>query len=210
MSRPLKNNLDWFQHDCKSSSDEKLEIFETRYPNGLGYAWYFKTLERIYYHCGKLDVSEAETKQILCRNLSVDPEEIISFAVKVGLFDKNSYEKCHILTSERIQKAISPVLFKRENMAKRYQNKVSEAEIQQKLPISEAEINSRVEIEESRVEYIKDIISFLNLKTGKSFKFQSKATQRHIVARLNEGFSVDDLKTVITKKTEEWLKDKKM
>ncbi len=35
-------------------------------------------------------------------------------------------------------------------------------------------------------------------------------TQGLIKARLNEGFTVDDFKTVIDKKTEEWINDPKM
>ena len=205
MARPLKQNLDWFQHDCKASSDEKMEIFETKYPNGTGYSWYFKTLERIYFHCGKLDVSEAETIQILSRNLSVNPKEIIEFAVKIGLFDKTSYENDRILTSKRILDNIKPVLFKREKMAKLYQDQVSEAETPQKPVVPEADISSRVEIE-----YIKDIIDFLNISAKTEFRYQSKGTQRHISARLKEGFTVEQFKTVIIKKCEDWLNDIKM
>ena len=60
------------------------------------------------------------------------------------------------------------------------------------------------------IQKIKDIVVFLNEKTGKNFKTTSKTTQRHISARLNEGFTVEDFKRVIEKKTEQWKDDKKM
>jgi len=151
MARPLKENLDWFQHDCRASSDEKLEILETKYPNGLGYAWYFKCLERVYYHQGKLDVSEAETRQILCRNLSIIPEEIIEYSIKIGLFDKEEYVNNKILTSKRIQRNVKPVIFKREQMAIKHKKRVSEAETPPEIP---PETGSTVEY--STVEYIKE------------------------------------------------------
>lgn len=51
---------------------------------------------------------------------------------------------------------------------------------------------------------IKDIINCLNSATSSNYRYQSKATQRLINARLNEGYTVDDFKAVIDKKTEEW------
>lgn len=49
------------------------------------------------------------------------------------------------------------------------------------------------------------IIDYLNQKAHKDFKPKSKATQQHINARLKEGFTVEDFKTVIDKKCAEWL-----
>ena len=51
---------------------------------------------------------------------------------------------------------------------------------------------------------IKNIIDYLNSATSSNYRYQSKATQRLINARLNEGYTVDDFKAVIDKKTEEW------
>lgn len=51
---------------------------------------------------------------------------------------------------------------------------------------------------------IKIIINCLNTATSANYRYQSKATQRLISARLNEGFTVDDFKAVIDKKTKEW------
>lgn len=51
---------------------------------------------------------------------------------------------------------------------------------------------------------IKEIINCLNTATSSNYRYQSKATQRLINARLNEGFTVDDFKAVIDKKTKEW------
>lgn len=56
----------------------------------------------------------------------------------------------------------------------------------------------------------KDIVDYLNLKAGTSFKHTSKATQSLINARMHEGFTVEDFKTVIDKKCSEWLNDGKM
>ena len=55
-----------------------------------------------------------------------------------------------------------------------------------------------------------EIVQHLNQKTGKNFKHTSKVTQRHIRARLAEGFTVSDFKQVIDKKCSDWLRDQKM
>ena len=50
----------------------------------------------------------------------------------------------------------------------------------------------------------KEIIDYLNEQTGKHFRYNSQATNGFIDARLEEGYTVDDFKTVIDNKTYEW------
>ena len=56
----------------------------------------------------------------------------------------------------------------------------------------------------------KEVVDYLNEKTGSKFRATSKATQRLIKARLNEKYTLDDFKKVIDVKTSEWLNDKEM
>lgn len=49
------------------------------------------------------------------------------------------------------------------------------------------------------------IVEYLNQKAGTKYKPTTQKTQSYINARLSEGFSVDDFKTVIDKKCAEWL-----
>jgi uncharacterized phage protein (TIGR02220 family) len=51
----------------------------------------------------------------------------------------------------------------------------------------------------------KEIVSFLNEKTGKHFRFESAVTQRLIRARISEGFTLEDFKYVIERKASQWL-----
>lgn len=57
---------------------------------------------------------------------------------------------------------------------------------------------------------IKDILSYLNEKTGKNFRATSKETKRVINARLKEGYSAEDFKRVIDIKVAKWGNDPKM
>lgn len=55
-----------------------------------------------------------------------------------------------------------------------------------------------------------EIVSYLNEKAGTRYSPKTRKTQDLIKARMNDGFSVDDFKTVIDKKADEWIGDPKM
>jgi uncharacterized phage protein (TIGR02220 family) len=66
-------------------------------------------------------------------------------------------------------------------------------------PIKESkEVNNATSI-------IKIIVDFLNETVKANYKHTSKKTQTLINARLKESFTLDDFKTVITKKAKQWL-----
>lgn len=60
------------------------------------------------------------------------------------------------------------------------------------------------------LENIKNIIDYLNGKIGTRYSYKSNATQKHIRARLAEGFTLNDFYSVIDKKCAEWKGDEKM
>ena len=68
--------------------------------------------------------------------------------------------------------------------------------------------NCRLSDESSAV--VSEIIDYLNQKTGKHFRKSIANTTRAINARIKEGFTVDDFKSVIDKKVIEWGKDERM
>ena len=57
---------------------------------------------------------------------------------------------------------------------------------------------------------IKEIIDYLNEKAGTKFRYNSKQTQKHINARLKEGYTLEDFKHVIDVKVYKWKKDPEM
>lgn len=50
-----------------------------------------------------------------------------------------------------------------------------------------------------------DAVEYLNSKAGTKYKSSSKNTTKHIQARIREGYTLEDFKTVIDKKCSEWL-----
>lgn len=58
---------------------------------------------------------------------------------------------------------------------------------------------------ESNNEVVKNIIEYLNNRVGTKYKTSTKDTQKHIKARLNEGYTYDDFVTVIDKQANKWI-----
>lgn len=65
-------------------------------------------------------------------------------------------------------------------------------------------------VKEKDNDNIKDIVAYLNLKANTNYKASSEKTRSLIKARINEGFTLEDFKTVIDKKVLLWGKDLKM
>lgn len=62
----------------------------------------------------------------------------------------------------------------------------------------------------SNLDTVKSVVNYLNQKCGTRYKHSSAETQRLIVARLNQGFSLEDFKRVIDNKVADWGNDSQM
>ena len=77
--------------------------------------------------------------------------------------------------------------------------------------LNNKELSNKDIVEQSSTTYpFSEIIDYLNEKAETQYRASSKKTQSLIKARVNEGFTLDDFKTVIDKKTTEWKSDNKM
>lgn len=59
----------------------------------------------------------------------------------------------------------------------------------------------------ARMTIVDDVIRFLNEKTGKRYSSKAAANQKLILARINEGATLEDFKTVIENKVRSWKGD---
>jgi len=75
---------------------------------------------------------------------------------------------------------------------------------------SETEKPTEAEKPERFTQEYREIIAYLNEKTGKRYSATSRVNQGHMSARLKEGFTVDDFKHVIDVKCFQWKDDAKM
>jgi hypothetical protein len=132
MARPIKDGMDYFSHDTDAAGDEKIESLMLAH-GPVGYTFYFVLLERIYRTPnGELNISEAETRQILARKMFITQQEfdsILPTAIKTGCFCEASYTQNGVLTSEGIKKRYQTINHKR---LKNRTKIVSAAETKQK------------------------------------------------------------------------------
>lgn len=86
MARPRKVGLDYFSHDVDLSSDDKVEAMEAKF-GPIGYAFYLKSLERIYRHAAPIEYPGV-FRSIISGKLRISEEELdgmIEFACKIRL-----------------------------------------------------------------------------------------------------------------------------
>lgn len=105
LARPQKEGLDYFPLDTDADQDDKLYYIEAKY--GLvGFALVIKLLMKIYNNSYYKLWGEKETI-IFAKQTSADINVInnlINDCINESFFNKNLYEKYHILTSSGIQK----------------------------------------------------------------------------------------------------------
>jgi uncharacterized phage protein (TIGR02220 family) len=63
----------------------------------------------------------------------------------------------------------------------------------------------KTEVKPTEKTHVNAIITYLNEKTGKNFKTNSKVAEKCIQARISEGFGYDDFKYVIDVKAQKWM-----
>lgn len=88
------------------------------------------------------------------------------------------------------------------SVTKNNESKSKSIEKELELDIKERNIKKEktTEIDERTLE----IVNYLNEKAGTGYRAGTEDTRKHIRARLSEGFTVEDFKTVIDKKVKEW------
>ena len=118
------------------------------------------------------------------------PEDIPDGTIDPSLLCGNVTDSCYILSQQAVTKG--NIIYSNNNSNNKYNKDILSGK------------------PDGDLTKIKEIVEYLNQKTGKSFKYNTQKTQSCIKARLKEGFSADDFKTVINLKTEQWGKDPKM
>lgn len=66
------------------------------------------------------------------------------------------------------------------------------------------------EKEKIKADFIRDVIGILNEVLGSTFRASSALAQRHISARIAENYTLEDFRTVIEYKVNEWRHDEKL
>lgn len=239
MARPKKEGLDYFPLDVDIDQDDKIALIEAMY-GLEGFAVVIKLFMKIYKNSYFYEWTEKEQLLFSRRiNVDINLlNAIINHCLEWDLFNKETYSKHSILTSLGIQKRYLEAIGRRKEVVlnKDYllvdpkkhlgNNKITLILIDSNKNRVNVDINlinegnnPQSKVKESKVKESKEeesnipfseIISYLNEQAKTNYRESTKKTKDLISARWNEGFTLGDFKTVINKKTAEWIHDNNM
>ena len=153
MTRPKKQTVDYFPHDCKHG--KTLAILQKRYGND-GYAAWFKILEQLGSCDGHyIDCNDDYTWEFLASEILIEPEllqKIVDLIAKLGAIDVGFWSE-RIIWSENFVKRISDA----------YRNRVSEIPVrpdflrQKQSNLRQSDVrNPQTKLKESKVNKTKE------------------------------------------------------
>ncbi len=93
----------------------------------------------------------------------------------------------------------------RERVAKHRERKRLECNVTSNVTVTQPSYSISSSNSNSFSSSLEEIIDYLNIKLNKKYTYKNKNYNSKIRARLEEGFTVDDFKTVIDKKCDDWI-----
>jgi uncharacterized phage protein (TIGR02220 family) len=230
MARPLKQGLDYFPLDV--NCDDKVKMIDARF-GASGFGVLIKLWQIIYENGYFINWTEREVLLYKTRiNADINLiNDVINESVKWELFNKSIYESHSVLTSKGIQKRYLEAIRRRHEITVHLDYWIIEIpELTDKLNViivpkavndNNNSINADINPIDSstgtqRKEKVKrkeniyselagQVLEYLNLKAETSYRLSSQIALKHIGARADEGFVLDDFKLVIDIKCKDWL-----
>jgi Mg-chelatase subunit ChlI len=198
MARPKKEGMDYFPHDTDAVNDEKIEALRMLYGND-GYAFYFILLERIYRtkHF-ELDVSDAETIQILAKKVDVTVQvfsNMLETAIKRGCFDRVEYEERKVLTSDGIKSRASVVVKKRVTMRQKYKEEKEDVSDAETTPETQQKVHKGKERKDKSKDKEKNTKEDKKLKYADFVKL-TKAEYEKLVSEHGESNTIEMIRVL--------------
>lgn len=170
---------------------------------------------------GMICISESipMTEQMIATELGF-PIKTVELALEALAFYKmvHMYDGCFVISNwEEYQSGdrLEEMREKHRKRQERYRNN-QKLKIEEKRDVTRdvtVDATSSISISNNNNSYslyIREIIDYLNISIGSKYTYKNKTNNSHITARLDEGFTVDDFKTVIDKKSKQWGSDPKM
>ena len=222
MARPIKQGLDYYPLDVGFLQDVKIRRI-MRACGIQSIPVLISLLANIYRNDGYFLRWSPDMSFLIADELGVSEGAVtatVDKAVQVDFFNANMYECYGVLTSMGIQSRFFEAASRRMEVrydarfllinVNVYKNLVNvdnnpvNVDNNQQSKGKESKGKEKKIYSPSLPSVAEDIVSHLNSVTGSSYRSTTSKTRKLIAARLAEGFTVDDFKTVITKKAEEW------
>jgi len=233
--RPNKEGLDYFPINIDIGQDDKISYLEAKY-GVVAFAVLIKLYIKIYregYYC----IFDSKQEFLFAKHNNIEVNVInnlINDYINEGLFHRNSYEKYKILTSNGIQKRYFEITKRRDKV--KFIPEITIIDISEYNNLISVDINSinvnglsteipkvkESKVKESKVKESKEekrkeekipyeeILEDLNQKINSNYRSKSTKTRELIKAKWEEGFILEDFKTVHRKKVADWQTDNKM
>jgi len=217
MARPNKQGVDYFPLDIHL--DDKFKFIEIKYKLE-GFAVLIKLMQRVYANGYWCKWTEDEL-WLFSDEIKADHElvqNVVNECLKREVFDQRLFDEHNILTSKGIQKRYKEMVRRRKDVEMYVEymlidgtfgvnDDINPASSKQEdgkstqSKVNKTKVNKTKQKEDDKP-YIpfSEIIDYLNLKAGTKYKSSGQKTKDLITARWNNGFTLDDFKTVIDKK----------
>lgn len=197
--------MKWFKHDSDASNDAKLKKLRLKY-GAQGYGIYWYCLELIARNVEKHNLTfELEHDAELIADdfkLSADlVQHIMTYMVELELFENVDGVVSCLKMATRADEYTQQIL----RNSKRYEVSLDTPDSVPRM----SEVIEEKREEENRKELYIEVLDYLNRKASKNYK-PVRANLDLIKARINEGYTKEDMFTVIDNKCSSWLEDKKM
>lgn len=193
----------YFSHDCNAQDDPKCMLLIDQL--GMeGYGIFWALIERLRNEVNYM--LPHAVASALAKRWGTSKEKVESVIKNYSLFTTDG----DFFYSNRLRTSMQLKTDKARKSANYRWDNANAMQADTKR-IANGMQKDAIKVKESKVkEYIVEIVAFLNLKTGKDFKPESKKTLSLVAARLAEGYTVADFKNVISGRTDKWMNDEKM
>lgn len=160
--------------------------------------------------CERIGISEQRMRTLLKKLVENDMIELTAKYNKFSLYRIKNYEKYNHHSNQQETQSDQGIEEDANQQNNRQLTSSQPASNQQLTTKEESKERSKKEKNVLNTIPHLEIINHLNQVTGQRYRTNSKKTQGNINARWNEGYRLDDFKTVIDKKAAEWLNNPNM
>jgi len=162
--------------------------------------------------CAKEGYCYATNKYL--SSLFDEPVQTISRKIKIleekGIINITYKKSGNVVTDReiRLTKMLTAV---NKNVNGAVNKNVKENNINISSNINITRLSNNINLNNINIKEIyKEIIEYLNHKAGTNYRVNSSTNEKLISARLKDGYTLEDFKTVIDKKCAEWVNDSRM
>lgn len=156
-----------------------------------------------------IGAKEDDLKVLIAKNYIIPFD---SGVIVIKHWRLNNYLQKDRIIPTQYQEELKQLQLDNNNVYEMYTKRIHSIE-ENSIDKNSIDKNSKEEIyshaEQDSIPF-QEIIDYLNFKTNSNYKYSTSKTKELIKARFKEGFTIDDFKEVIDKKTDEWINNKTM